>query len=464
MKIRSYFTIVILALTAVPLLFLSGFAVYLYIMSPERAIMKNLEKVQGYNQEPLSKSDKTTIARFLRERPPNLSEAFFFSDGQTISSTIPSIPNEGFLDLNKLTLSMMGGNEKYFYQISSLPFGDSDKKLMHIVRFPKDVAAKGALKNGTLPRPRDFVALFAVIFEAIFAALSIFMLSRIAQSVNLVESEAKKLDSGDIENAISIPLDKGHSNEITSLLVHLESFRKTFLQRKKQRDSFVMGLSHDLKTPLAVIKGYTEGIADGLFEAPKKKAECLELILQKTAQLEMMVDDLVSYVKMNETDWTKDLADADLRLFLEGFSKYIKPTCEIFKRDFECSIDIPPGVSVKLDEQMASRALGNIFANSVRYSNPGTSVSLDAKIVQGQAQITISDQGVGMSEEDAKRAFELFYRGTKSRREQGHGIGLSVVKTVADIHGWDIKIESELQKGSRFIITIPIAVKPGLIS
>ena len=335
---------------------------------------------------------------------------------------------------------------------------------MHIVRFPKDVAAKGALKNGTLPRPRDFVALFAVIFEAIFAALSIFMLSRIAQSVRLVESEAKKLDNGDIENAIRIPLNKGHSNEITNLLTHLESFRKTFLQRKKQRDSFVMGLSHDLKTPLAVIKGYTEGISDGLFEDPKKMAECLEVILQKTTQLEMMVDDLVNFVKMNENDWTEELVDTDLRVFLENFADYIKPTCGIFNREVETAIDIPPGINVKLDEQMASRALGNIFSNSIRYSEPGTIVSLDARIVQGQARIIISDQGIGMSQEDAERAFELFYRGSHSRREQGHGIGLSVVKTVADIHGWNVKVESELQKGSRFIITIPVEIKKGLIS
>ena len=464
MKIRSYFTIVILILAAIPILFLSGFGVYLYVMIPERALIEGLAKIEGFDKDSLSKNDKATIARFLRERPPNLSEAFFFSDGQTISSTIPSIPNEGFLDLNKLTLSMMGGNEKYFYQISSLPFGGSDKKLMHIVRFPKDVAAKGALKNGTLPRPRDFVALFAVIFEAIFAALSIFMLSRIAQSVRLVESEAKKLDNGDIENAISIPLNKGHSNEITNLLTHLESFRKTFLQRKKQRDSFVMGLSHDLKTPLAVIKGYTEGISDGLFEDPKKMAECLEVILQKTTQLEMMVDDLVNFVKMNENDWTEELVDTDLRVFLENFADYIKPTCGIFNREVETAIDIPPGINVKLDEQMASRALGNIFSNSIRYSEPGTIVSLDARIVQGQARIIISDQGIGMSQEDAERAFELFYRGSHSRREQGHGIGLSVVKTVADIHGWNVKVESELQKGSRFIITIPVEIKKGLIS
>lgn len=464
MKIRSYFTIVILILAAIPILFLSGFGVYLYVMIPERALIEGLAKIEGFDKDSLSKNDKATIARFLRERPLNLREAFFLSDGRIISSTIPSFPSEGFLDLNKLTLNTMGENEDFYYQISSLPLGDGSKKLMHIVRFPKAVATRGALKNGTLPRPRDFVALFAIIFEAMFTALSIFVLSRIAQSVRLVESEAKKLDNGDIEKPINIPLNKGHSNEITNLLTHLESFRKTFQKRKKQRDSFVMGLSHDLKTPLAVIKGYTEGIADGLFEDPKKMAECLEVILQKTTQLEMMVDDLVNFVKMNENDWTEELVDTDLRVFLENFVDYVKPTCGIFNREVETAIDIPPGIIVKLDEQMASRALGNIFSNSIRYSEPGTIVSLDARIVQGQARIIISDQGIGMSQEDAERAFELFYRGSHSRREQGHGIGLSVVKTVADIHGWNIKVESELQKGSRFIITIPVEIKKGLIS
>lgn len=317
-----------------------------------------------------------------------------------------------------------------------------------------------AVLEKSLPHPRYFVAIFALIFEAIFIALSLFMLARVAKSIRLVEREAKKLDDGDIEQPIQIPMNKGYSNEITNLLTHMESFRKMFKQRKKQRDTFVMGLSHDLKTPLAIIKGYAEGLSDGIFDEPDKKAEVIDIIIQKTSQLGRMVDELVNFVKMNETDWTKDLVDVDLGRFIKEFSTYVETTCQAFEREPEISFHIPEGTIVKMDERMANRALGNIFSNALRYSKPGTKISFSAGIEEGQdgrlARVVIADQGIGMSKEETDRIFELFYRGTNSRREQGHGIGLSVVKTVIGIHGWDIKVESEAKKGSRFIITIPL--------
>lgn len=456
MKIRSHFILVLALLTVVPILFLTSFVVYLNLTSPERVLFSRLEKMKGFDFAAMPKSDKDAVVKYLRERPPSFEEAFFFSDGMTILSTIPHIPGEGRIDAEKLSFRLFENSDQYYYQLSAIPIQCYDGKLIHLVRYPKNAVKSGALREGALPRPRNFVAAFVLIFEAIFAILSLFIMNRIAGSIRLVEQEAKKLDDGDVEKPIHIPLNKGHSNEITNLLTHLESFRKTFKQRKKRRDSFVMGLSHDLKTPLAVIKGYSEGIADGLFDGPKKRKEALDVIVQKATSLESMVDELVNFVKMNESDWNANMANKDLKEFLESFATYIKPTCEIFNREMEASIQIPSGVTVKMDEQMLSRALGNIFSNAIRYSNPKTTVFLDARMEKDSAVITITDQGIGITQEDAGQVFKLFYRGTRSRREQGHGIGLSVAKTATDIHGWDIRVESELHKGSSFIITIPL--------
>lgn len=316
-----------------------------------------------------------------------------------------------------------------------------------------------------LPHPRDFVMTFAVIFEIIFTSLSLFMFNNIAKSIHLVENEAKKISDGDIDEPLKIPTNKGYSNEITNLLIHFEGFRKVFKQRKNEQDRFVMGLSHDLKTPIAIVKGYAEGISDGLFSTPQRQKEALEIILQKTAQLESMVDEIVNFIKMNEPSWTRNFAEYDLEEYLEYVEKYLQSTGSVFNRSITSEINVPKGTMVKMDKQLVSRAFENIISNAIRYTENGAEINIKAGVFENKAKIKISDNGIGMSPEETEHAFELFYRGTHSRREQGQGIGLSVVSTAMNIHGWDIAVESELGKGTSFTITIPLrqAAKPKVI-
>lgn len=456
MKIRSHFILIVLTLAAVPILFLTAFATYLYITSPERILFDGLSKLEGFDIKKMTSADRAAVTKYLRERPPDLEEAFFFSDGLVILSTIPSIPSKGRINADKMSSSIFEKAKDYNYQITSIPFKSYDGQLIHLIRYPRGVAKKGALTNGTLPRPRNFIAIFAIIFEAFFIALSLTMFKKIESSLNLVEKEAQKLRDGDIDRPIEIPLDKGYSNEITRLLANIEEFRKVFKERKSQRDRFVMGISHDLKTPLAVIKGYTEGIVDGLFNDSQKMNYSLEIILQKCGQLEKMIDDIISFIKMNDTDWTKNFADCDLLEYLTEFEKYANATGGVFNRTINCEIKIPKGTIVRMDKQLVSRALENLFSNAIRYTAPQAKIDARAEIAGGKAVLSISDNGIGMSPEDTEHVFELFYRGTHSRREQGQGIGLSVVKTVMDIHGWEIGVKSEKGVGTCFTIKIPI--------
>ena len=311
------------------------------------------------------------------------------------------------------------------------------------------------LQEENLPNPRQIVMTFSIIAEAIVIALSLVMFNNIAKSIHLVEKEAKKLSDGDIDTPLKVPTNKGYSNEITNLLIHLEEFRKVFKQRKNEQDRFVMGLSHDLKTPIAIIKGYTEAISDGLF-SDEERQKSLDIILKKTGQLETMVDDMVNFIKMNETDWTRNFIKYDIGEYLEGYEKYAQSTGSVFNRNVTSEIKVPRETYVKMDKQLVSRALENIFSNALRYTADGAEINISADLFADKVKITIADKGSGMSPEDTEHGFELFYRGTHSRREQGQGIGLSVVKTVMDIHGWDIDVESELGKGTAFTITIPI--------
>ena len=107
-------------------------------------------------------------------------------------------------------------------------------------------------------------------------------------------------------------------------------------------------------------------------------------------------------------------------------------------------------------KNLVNRVLENLFSNALRYTRDGDSIKIQCVQDRECVRVSVSDTGIGMAEKDLQRIFDLFYRASNSRREQGMGIGLSVVKTVIDAHGWKIGVESELGKGSSFTITIPL--------
>ena len=137
-----------------------------------------------------------------------------------------------------------------------------------------------------------------------------------------------------------------------------------------------------------------------------------------------MVDDVVNFIKMNETDWTRNFIKYDLGEYLESYEKYAQSTGSVFNRNVTSEIKVPRETYVKMDKQLVSRALENIFSNALRYTADSAEINISADLFADKAKITIADKGSGMSPEDTEHVFELFYRGTKSRREQGHGIGL----------------------------------------
>ena len=108
-----------------------------------------------------------------------------------------------------------------------------------------------------------------------------------------------------------------------------------------------------------------------------------------------------------------------------------------------------------MDRQLFSRALENLLSNAIRYSKDGDEIAISATETEDACVINVSDTGIGIAQKDLNHIFDMFYRATDSRREEGMGIGLSVVKSIVDTHGWTIGVRSKAGKGSTFTIRIP---------
>jgi signal transduction histidine kinase len=299
--------------------------------------------------------------------------------------------------------------------------------------------------------PLVFIIILVIII-ALFAALMCFFIARsITKSVMVLEDTTRRIAAGDLD----LNVDVRGSNEITSLTVSLNRMRDTLKEEERRRGRFIMGVTHDLKTPLSLIQSYTEAIEDGLAGDPESQKKATGIILSKVNQLEMMINHLIEFVKMDTGEWQGHLSKVDITLFLNDFAKRFIFDAEALHHKMIANITLPEKTFAALDEGLVIRALENLVGNSIRHTPDGSLITLDAVQSGSAVVVTISDNGPGIAAQDLPYIFDTFYRGSASRREQGMGIGLSVVKWVIDSHGWTIDAASD-SNGTRFTITIPV--------
>ena len=217
-----------------------------------------------------------------------------------------------------------------------------------------------------------------------------------------------------------------------------------------------MGISHDLRTPVAVIKGYTEAIADDIIVDKSEIKQSLQLIKTKTTQLEEMIDTLINYTRLNNSDIREKMVKKSITNFFNDYLKEVSVYGELINRKITTENLVSDNIELPFNEQLLHRALENLFSNARRYTKDGDSIQLKLHIEGSNLIFDMKDSGCGIAKEDLKNIFDLFFRGTNSRLEKGMGIGLSVVKNIISTHGWTINVDSEKGVGSTFSIIIPL--------
>jgi len=303
------------------------------------------------------------------------------------------------------------------------------------------------LKN-SVSRLRRF-SIIGVFFSSLLTlfgiCMSIIITRTITNSVEVLENATRRIAEGELDFKVDV---KG-SNEIISLTNSLNKMRDALKEEELRRSRFVMGISHDLKTPLALIKGYAEAIEDGVADT-----NAAQIITNKADQLESMINDLIDFVKMDTGEWRDQLKKVDLTAFLQSTAKALSLDIELLQHELVSDIVLPEQIFVSMDEKLVYRALENLIHNAARYTPEQSVIRLAAVPAEKGVEIVVSDNGLGINKEDLPHVFEMFYRGSSSRREQGMGLGLAVVKWVVDYHGWSISVSSEKEEGTSFTIVI----------
>lgn len=227
----------------------------------------------------------------------------------------------------------------------------------------------------------------------------------------------------------------------------LDNLEQSFDRQKK----FVSDASHELKTPIAVIQGYSNLLLRWGKSDPAVLDESLESIAREADNMKRIVEQLLLLAKIGRYMFTPENVElsAELSSVMDGYSL----VCKTHKFEFVSNGEI----FAKLDRNMFTECVRAVIDNAVKYSDENTAVTVTLKSEDGYAVIKIADCGQGISEADLPHIFDRFYRCDKSRKRDAHssGLGLTIAKSIVEMMGGTIEAESELKKGSVFTLRFP---------
>lgn len=291
-------------------------------------------------------------------------------------------------------------------------------------------------------RSRSFALISSFALGAFLVAglISLLILRSINRAIKNLIEDTTTVANGKLDHEV-----KGSgAEELRSLADSINRMRITLRDMISRRMNMLIGVSHDLKTPIALIQGYTDALTDNMASDEATRKRYLEIIREKSAQLEDLVSDLIEFMKID--DLNMPLETVDLVSFVRGLGKRFEEDGRLLGVEFaygfgETLLAEPPVSlpSVKMNRILVERALENLVSNSFRYTKRGGRVELKLDMEAGVPVLTVSDNGPGIPEAELPYVFDAFYRGTHSRQEAGHGLGLTIVKSIVDLHGWEIE-------------------------
>lgn len=224
------------------------------------------------------------------------------------------------------------------------------------------------------------------------------------------------------------------------------------------RNSFVAQATHELRTPLTNIRLYLEMLVEGGAEDAKKRSDALNVISQEVRRLERIVGDMLSLSEIEAGSLKLNRDDVRINTVFEELEHEFREQAQA--KEIRLRFDLPPKMPVLMgDRDKIVMALHNLVGNAVKYTPAGGEVVVRVGEEKGQLTVDVTDNGIGVREEERELIFEKFYR-AKDRRitnVTGTGLGLAIAREVVRMHGGDITVRSQLDKGSTFTMTLPAA-------
>ena len=309
-------------------------------------------------------------------------------------------------------------------------------------------------ENKIYKRLEYLVILFTIIGVVITVIVSKLLSRRILRPINNVIKTAKSISTDDLSKRIEIP--KGE-DELQNLILIINEMLDRLETSFENQTKFVSDASHELRTPLAIIKGYAEIIRKRGTTDIDIFVESIDSIISETDNMRNLIQKLLFLAKGEITKINTKFVDIDANEMVHQ----IHSDTVVSIKTHSFHLEMGKDYKIKGDETLLQQAIRALIENAVKYSEPHTNVYIKSFIKNGFGRISIRDEGVGISDEDAKRIFDRFYRVDDSRTKAtgGTGLGLAIVKRIVEIHNGKIEIDSKMNEGTEISIVLPLVTQ-----
>lgn len=288
------------------------------------------------------------------------------------------------------------------------------------------------------------------IFIAII--ISIFLSSKITEPITKITKKAKKLGSGDTE----VIFEESGIKEIDELSEALTQAQMEMVKTDELRRDLMANVSHDLKTPLTMIKAYAEMIRDISYKDHDKMNEHLGIIVDETDRLTVLVNDILDLSRMQSNADTLSIETFDLADNIKTIVNRYQIIKETEK--YIINVEMPESIKIKADKKKINQVIYNLINNAINYTGEDKTVTVRVTKHKKYYLVEIIDTGKGIKESEIPYIWNKYYKNDKNHQRNvvSTGLGLSIVKEILELHGYEYGVKSVLKKGSTFYFKIKI--------
>lgn len=341
-------------------------------------------------------------------------------------------------------------DDKYNVLVNTLT-NDKNEKFTVLIRIPKN---KVSLEINLLKVPYSIGKQFykqylKVILVATLVAIgsiafySIWTAKRIQKPLEKIDKALGEIIKGDYDKKLVLEGDMEFvvvCDTINFLIDKLKSSEEDNKKLEESKSKMLLDLSHDIKTPITTIRGFSAALYGGLVQNDEQRDRYYKTIYNKSERVGELVDDLFEFVKLDHDDYKLKLEKVDIGEFLRQI--IVNFIDEIEEKEFKLTINIPEEpVECSIDYRLFRRAIVNLIENSLKYNPPKTNLRVELRETNECIIIIIADNGVGIPESIQDRIFDAFTRGDESRKSDGgSGLGLAITQKIIKSHGGEITL------------------------
>ncbi|MBR1376277.1 MAG: HAMP domain-containing histidine kinase [Bacilli bacterium] len=285
--------------------------------------------------------------------------------------------------------------------------------------------------------------------------IAYFISKRIANPIVKINEEASKMSKGEYD----IKFDENSSiEEINELARTLNHTSEELNKIEELRSDLLANVSHDLKTPLTMIKAYAEMVRDLTYKDDLKRTDNLNVIIEESDRLNVLVNDILTLTKLENTETKLEVEEFDLN---ELINSILRRYDILVNEGYNFVYKNKKSVIIKADKKRLEQVIYNLINNAVNYTGEDKTVTINIKDNKNNYRVEVIDTGNGIEEKDLPYIWDKYYHSKKKHKRNviGTGVGLSIVKNILNNHNYKYGVESKLNKGSNFYFEIPKELK-----